>query len=766
MCYRITFLCTFVASLCSLLPTMSLKRYITIFLINWFCLYVMAGDNTRQNDRPRIGLVLSGGGAKGMAHVGALKVIEELGIPIDYIAGTSMGSIVGGLYSLGYTSVQLENYIKEEDWEGLLTDRVFRRHVSIYEKGERKRYWLQFPIRGRKIDLPLGILSGQNVSNLFTELASPAYAQSDFAKFPIPFLCVATDIETGTEVVLEHGNLAKAMRASMAIPTVFTPEVIDGRRLYDGGLTNNFPADKLKGKGIDILIGVDVTSQTDETKYDNIYQVMEQVVFMSSLPLKETNKKLCKILIIPHIPEYSASSFNAVDSLIVRGERAAREHYGELIALANFLRRFETDDVKEQTLCPQPLQTFYVNRITVNGLKHTSKEYFLQKLEIDMPSELDFHELDAAINRIRGTQVFESVVYQLNPLPDGTIELQFDCIEQSINLFRIGLHYDSEYKASLLLNLTLRNVLLNNSKALAELSIGENPAFMLSYFHSPSLKPFGKTLFKSSLTPDWQFYINGHQVDAYNYSGNHRTTAYTFSNLTTGIHLLMSPSLNNVFGGGILADYSVINTKISSETEGIKSNYLYLTYKFFYDHDSYNDDYFPTEGSRLHLEGTYNKGLSKNVRYSEGLAGILFRSNFAFSPVRRWTMHTGISAGSMFGTDIPPQYMVYLGGLPDKQQHNDIRFVGMHFLQKYAKNAWAAHINSQVRLWNNIYVIFRTNLGKTENDFKDLFTLKDFWFGYGVSAQYNSVVGPLGFTLGSSNATNSLIGSINIGFWF
>ncbi|MDR1156402.1 MAG: patatin-like phospholipase family protein [Bacteroidales bacterium] len=745
---------------------MSLKRFYILLFLCWPVVFAAAGDSINRAGRPRVGLVLSGGGAKGMAHVGALKVIEELGIPVDYIGGTSMGSIVGGLYALGYTSVQLENYMKEADWENLLTDRVLRRHVSIYEKGERKRYWLQFPIKGGKINLPLGIFTGQNVSNLFAELASPAYAEDDFSKLAIPFLCVATDIETGTEVILEHGNLAKAMRASMAIPSVFTPEVIDGKRLYDGGLTNNFPANLVRDKGIDILIGVDVTSQTKRTELNNIYQVMEQVVFMASLPLKEDNKKLCKVLITPNISEYTASSFNAVDSLIARGECAARLHYDDLNALADSLRSFGPDRPKEQAICPQPLYSFYVSEVKVNGLKYISKDFILQKLELDFPCELTFAQLDDALNKVKGSQVFHSIVYQLNPLPDGMVELQFDCEEQSVNIFRVGLHYDAEYEAALLLNLSLGNALLNNSKAGAELSIGEHPAFSLTYLHSPDLKPVGKTLFKSKLTPDWLFHIDGYRFDAYNYSGNQRTTAYTFSSLSTGIHLLISPSINSLIGGGLIGDYSVINTKIGSGIEDVKSNYMYLNYLFFYERDTYNEDYFPTKGSKFRLEGAYSKGLSKNVRYSDVLIKVIFRSNFACSPIRRWTVHWGIDAGSIFGPDVPPQYMMYLGGAPDKHLRNDMTFVGMHFMQEYDKNAWVAHLNNQVRLWNNVYVTFRANLGKIDNEPVDLFSFRNIRAGYGVSIQFNSVVGPIGFTLSSSNLTQSLLGAFNLGFWF
>ena len=742
------------------------KRFYIFFFLCCFVTNIIASDSRGHAGRPRVGLVLSGGGAKGIAHVGALKVIEELGIPIDYIGGTSMGSIVGGMYALGYTTSQLEIYMKEAHWEGLLTDRVLRRHVSIYEKGERKRYWLQIPITDHGIELPLGILSGQNVSNLFTELASPAYAQPDFSKLTIPFLCVATDIENGSEIVLEHGNLARAMRASMAIPSVFMPELIDGKRLYDGGLTNNLPADRVLDKGIDILIGVDVSSQAETIELNNIYQIMEQVVFMSSLPLKEANKELCNILIIPQISEYSASSFNAVDSLIERGERAARLHYNVLKALADSLRTFEPDLPKEHAICPQPLLSFYVQEVNISGLQYVSRDFFLQRLELDFPGELTFARLNHAMEKIKGTQLFHSITYQLNPLPDGLVELRFDCVEQHTNMLRAGLHYDNEYKAALLLNLSLRNVLLSDSKASAELSIGANPAFSLSFFHSPGIQSAGKKVYKARLLPNWLFHVDGYRFDAYNYSGNRRTTAYNFTNFSTGMKLLASPSLNSVIGGGISGEYTLIRTHIGGDIEDEKSSYLYLNYRLFYERDTYNEDYFPTAGYRFRLEGNYNKGLSNNVSYSEGFFGVTFRSNFAMTPVNRWTLLAGIDAGSVFGSDIPPQYMIYIGGAPDKHLRNDITFVGMNYLQENSKNAWVAHLNNQVRLWNNIYVTLRANLGKTDDDFPALITLKDFRIGYGVSVQYNSVVGPLGFTLSSSNVTRSLLGAFHLGFWF
>ena len=752
---------------------MQFKKFLILLIVYFHAVDALADDLSgfqnltgHSSARPRVGLVLSGGGAKGIAHVGVLKVIEELGIPIDYIGGTSMGSIVGGLYALGYTSSQLETYLKDADWENLLTSRVSRPNVSIYEKGKRKRYWMQFPVRGRRIELPSGILSGQNVSNLFSELASPAYDQPDFTKFPTPFLCVATDIAAGGEVVIEHGDLAKAMRASMAIPTIFMPETIDGKKLFDGGLVNNFPANLVLGKGMEILIGVDVTMQEKPEEYNNIYQIMDRLMFMASQPLKDANRKLCQIFITPDLSEYSTSSFNAVDSLIVRGERAARLHYDDLKALAAYLHGFEPEGTKEHDICPQPLPSFYVKDVVVNGLKSTTKDILLQKLDLDFPCDLTFDRLNRAVDKVKGTQVFLSIVYHLNPLPDGAVELQFDCVEHSENMIRVGMHYDQEYKTALLLNLTLRNFLLNNSKAGVELSIGANPSFSLSYLHSPKFWNTDKKIFKSRLSPDWLFNVDGYRFDAYNYSDNQRTTGFTFYSLSSGLHILISPSINSAVGIGITGDYSLINTTVGNDIADVRDDHLYTIASLFYERDTYNEDYFPTKGFKYLLEGNYHKGLSKNDRYPEGFFGIMFRSNFAFTPVDRWTLHSGVDAGTLFGSNILPQYQFRLGGMPDRQLHHQINFLGMYFLQKFDRNAWVAHLNQQVRLWNNVYVTFRFNLGKTGSEPTDLIIPTNFKIGYGVSAQYNSVAGPIGFTVSSSNVTKSLLGALNFGFWF
>ena len=309
-------------------------------ILTFMCVFEIKAQ-TSVTKRPKVGLVLSGGGAKGLAHIGVIKVLEEAGIPIDYIGGTSMGSIVGGLYAIGYSSRQLDSIVRTIDWEEFLTDKVARRSLSMIEKDEEIKYLFAFPIREKKISLPSAIVEGQNISSMFSKLTSSVYNIKDFSQFPIPFLCMATDIEKGKPVVLKSGSLAAAMRASMAIPTVFSPEIIDGQEMLDGGLLNNFPVEEVKNMGADIIIGVDVGFRFyKKEEMNSMLKIMEQSIFMHSIESSQLSQKACNILITPRLAGYNASSFNKADSLIKRGEWAARQQFEKLRELAVYLRSF------------------------------------------------------------------------------------------------------------------------------------------------------------------------------------------------------------------------------------------------------------------------------------------------------------------------------------------------------------------------------------------------------------------------------------------
>ena len=211
----------------------------------------------QENPRPKVGLVLSGGGAKGLAHIGVLKVIDSLGIKVDYVAGTSMGAIVGGLYASGYNAEQLDSIFSNVDVDALLQDFTPRGSKSFYEKRNDEIYALTLPFNKFKLGLPSGLSKGLYNFNLLSSLTQHVSHVRDFKQLPIPFLCIATDAETGEKVVLDLGVLAQNMIASGALPTLYSPVEINGRVLIDGGVVDNYPIEELKSRGIDVVIGVE-----------------------------------------------------------------------------------------------------------------------------------------------------------------------------------------------------------------------------------------------------------------------------------------------------------------------------------------------------------------------------------------------------------------------------------------------------------------------------------------------------------------------------
>lgn len=291
--------------------------------------------SSSQKNRPKVAVVLSGGGAKGVAHISALKVIEEAGFPIDIICGTSMGSLIGALYSIGYTPDFLDSLVRNQDWTALLSDRSDPGSLTLHQREEQNTYVI---IRNFSREQPQrgGIIRGHNLQLLFQQLCRSYLDSISFDSLPIRFACVGTDIVRGNEVDFRSGHLISAIRASMAIPGVFTPVRMDDMVIVDGGLQNNYPADLARAMGADIVIGVSVQDDlASPDEIDNVGDVMSQIISRNSHNKFNENVHLSDIFIRVIVKGYSAASFseNAVDSLLLRGQKAARKLWPQLISL-------------------------------------------------------------------------------------------------------------------------------------------------------------------------------------------------------------------------------------------------------------------------------------------------------------------------------------------------------------------------------------------------------------------------------------------------
>ncbi|MFT5791621.1 MAG: NTE family protein, partial [Saprospiraceae bacterium] len=255
-----------------------MKKELTLLLIFCTLFGFSQEDNDVQKD-VKVGLVLSGGGAKGFAHVGVLKVLEEAGVRVDYIGGTSMGAIVGSMYASGYSAKEIDSLIRTFDFDKIMQDEVPRKSKPFYEKENGEKYAITFPLKKGKITIPKAVSKGQNVLNLMTELLQHVDTITDFNKLPIPFFCIATNLETGKQEILNSGFLPKAVQASGAFPTLLEPVEIGGKLLIDGGVVNNFPIDEIIEMGADIVIGVDLRSDYDEKdELDSALKIVNQII--------------------------------------------------------------------------------------------------------------------------------------------------------------------------------------------------------------------------------------------------------------------------------------------------------------------------------------------------------------------------------------------------------------------------------------------------------------------------------------------------------
>jgi NTE family protein len=401
-------------------PGILLVTCITLVYLAGSAWLVHASDAAKSH-RPKIGLVLSGGGARGAAHIGVLKVLEQLRIPIDCLAGTSMGSIVGGLYASGMTPAEIEAVVTRVDWADALKDNIPRENRSFRRKTEDKNYLVQSKpglSDDLKIKLPLGLRQGQRVDLLLEKLVMPISQVKNFDDFRIPFRAVATDIATGKPVVMSAGNLALTMRASMSIPAIFSAAEMDGRLLVDGGVSNNLPVDVVRAMGADIVIAIDIsTPLKTRDQLNSTIAITGQLTGI--LTRSNTEEQIATltdkdILIVPDLGDITNSSFDRADEAIPIGLAAAEKHKQTLSRLsvsetvyADY-RSSQQGRLSKRQPAP-PVSGF----IRLDNQSRLSDEVIFARLQVKKDAPLDVAQLDKDIGNIYGLELFENIYYEI-----------------------------------------------------------------------------------------------------------------------------------------------------------------------------------------------------------------------------------------------------------------------------------------------------------------------------------------------------------------
>jgi len=433
----------------------------------------------QYDQRPRVGLALSGGAAHGLAHIGLLQYLEEVGIHIDYITGTSMGAIIGGLYAVGYDAERCREVAATIDWDDVLSTRIPSSSVAPVEKYKHDKYPVSIDLRGSKLIIPTGIISSSRLDLLLEQLFAGAYKPMSFDSLPTPFRCYAVDIVDGTVVEMSSGQLSRSLRASMAIPSVFSPVEIDGRKLVDGGLIRNLPVSHCKDMGADIVIGSYVGSDRgDAAELGSLLDILKQSAFMMSISDSEYQQSLADIMVVPKVKDQSAIDFNNYQYLIDQGYQSAKEHKEEFLRLQQLLHRYDRPTKNPSLDDPGFI---FIDQVVVEAESRSVKELIHHKLNITNRSFATFQKITKGIESVYATKNFKKVDYQLNYKTEGA-DLIITAEEVEHSEIGANINHFSSTRSALLLSLQSRNLLGKLSNLDLTARVSENPGLFAQYY--------------------------------------------------------------------------------------------------------------------------------------------------------------------------------------------------------------------------------------------------------------------------------------------
>ena len=742
------------------------KKIPGIILVSLVCCiltcqtFAQANDTLAPAKRPTVGLVLSGGGAKGIAFIGLLKVIQEAGLPIDYIGGTSIGSVIGGLYAIGYHPDSIAKMVRSMDWDALLTDQIERKYIAYEEKEFGEKFIITLPISNKSLSLSPSLYEGQEINLFLNHYFSPAFAIHNFDKLQTPFLCMGTDLFTGNEVQLDSGYLPMAVRASMSIPGYFSPIDYGGYYLVDGGVENNFPVKNVKEKGADIIISGDVQPplRSNRDDFTSLTGVLDQVITFNREEANKIGYELTDVY-VPLDMKYGKMDFAEYDSIIAFGEQISRPFLPLLKALADSLNAIEYKPLKTYTA--HPVERILINSVQIKGYKKFAGSYFKNYFNVNEDTLFTLAGIEKSIRLMYGTRFFEQVNYEVKSNGRRN-DLIIRVKEADPGYISAGVHYDDNYGAGLLITGSFRNVLGKRTKLFTDLVLGQNPRIRAFYILDNGVQP--------GIGVKAEYYSFRFSL----YEGETKTNNIIFTNYKASAFI--NYSLKNLFNfrGGF--DYEYFRFKqfepiTDSALEAYNNFSSYGTFFVTFSADSRDRAYFPTSGIKSKLRMEYVMPLSKNWSRD------LFTSSFVFfweyeynySISDKFVFRPGLFIGSTLSAeDRPPlQHSFGFGGLnPSQYVGAFVPFTGLQYIQRFGYHAAALKMKLQYNFYKKLYLTFLLDAGSIDNDFKDVYQPENFIIGYGAAISYDSFIGPLELTFMGSNLNSKPMLFLNLGFWF
>ncbi len=749
------------------------SKYLFLFI---FFLWPFSGITLSQNETdkspPVVGLTLSGGGAKGLAHVGVLHIIDSLGIKIDYVTGTSMGSIVGGMYASGYTASELEEIALTLDWPSLFSGRSNLRYTHPGKRQDFGRYIVELPIENWSIKFPSGAIEGQQMWNVLSEIFFNVRNINDFNDLPIPFACVATDVVTGDAVILNSGDIVAAIRASIYIPSVFTTIEIDNRQLVDGGVVMNFPVVVAKDMGADFIIGVNVSrgaivNDNLKTPLEIIYQMG---TYLDARNFKK-NRELTDIYLEPDLEEYSVASFADVKEIIERGKQIARKNIDQLLEL----KEISTDRIPAAQFTSIPGdQEIVIDSIRFEGLDNVRSWFIRNSLAFTKGDTVNTLQLNSSINRLFATGYFNRITYNLLPAEDESKSvLIYNFDENPFGSLALAIHYSSFTGVGLIGNLTTKKLFYYNLRGYVKALLGEKPAIK-----------GGVDLFTSDRQNNWfniesfANYIEFPVYEDFDITGEYRQNYFraeaSFNRLTGS---------NSYFSSGIGYYYQSLSPIIRSDyfvRGNNQSNEIFARWFF----NSLDRQAFPRSGVKVNLSSTYFFNQKPSLRFTNpdgevtsdlSDAGIEMSNYLQFSlNWQSWIqINSRMSSFNQLQVAYNYQYeqsfinMFNLGGTYPFLK-NQIVFAGLNEYEILSESVLVGTMGWQYNIWDEFMLTPVVNGALYNFDIGEIYEISgdNFILGTGLKIGYFSAVGPLEVTFSYSPQTQKVLAYINLGWTF
>ena len=751
-----------------------------------------------REKRPTLALVLSGGGAKGAATVGALKYLEQYKFPVDMVVGTSIGGLIGGVYAMGYSPEFLDSLMRNLDWGVTMSDRVGWEYIPYGRRKYKEKFVLSIPflynvkdyqnqlkediryanpsdgklhlaaddnnedgvvMKSLTSSLPSGVVFGQNVQYLISSLTAGYADSTDFLRLPVPFACVATDIVSGRAKVWHNGSLNTALRSTMSIPAVFTPVRTHGMVLVDGGMRNNFPVDLAEQMGADIVIGIDLS--TPPSGYESIHNIADILwrgIDMFAEDSFERNIQKVDVRIKPDLEGYGMMDFNreAIDTMILRGYRAAEAMAPELDAIRHLLGTDTLRRVKPKAVDISRTPVL-IDSVEVLGVSGKEADYVRKKLKVHAGDRVSRADVEDALNTIFGKGSYEYVSYDMLGKAEP-FRLRINFKRGPMNRLGVGFRVDTEDLVSLLLNVGFNTNSIRGSSMDVTARIGANPYLDVHYAYETPQWPTFNVRADLRWTDHNNFLMGENRFNVAYLSSRQEIYA---SNMEWS-HFDVKGGLQNTF-------FNIAHL-LSSDVVGDYDRSLWrMDYPgVFVDATAYtlDDGYFPRQGFSAHLRYDLLSRVFDGPDYP-GFFGIVSASGQMPVPIgRRFTLTMMGGFRFIFGDDIPIPFANVLGGeMAGRYVDHQMPFIGI--------NNAAFRRNNLVVLRSDLrYEIARNNyLTATFNYSRDFFSFRQFengvdLYGCGLGYAYDTIVGPLKAIVHWSSLTRKVGVYASVGFDF